>query len=430
MPRVETFSRVAGDRTRAFVLLGIVAAAPRALLLLHAGASVWSYSEKSDDFARTFVRSGTFGFIPGVPSAYTQPLYGFFLIPIYWIFGRHWWWVGVFQIALAVATALLVYEIGRRVVGPRLALAAGAIATLQPYLLWHDVHVNREIVDQVVGAALFLLVLVAIERRSTWLAGAAGVVSGLAILGNARLLALPLVLAVFLLASMRGRVGALAAIALLAGALVPVAPWAVRNKVQLGCYAITTDSKALWKANNMQTYRILASGDWIDAAVAPPGAPQTPADAYARWLKGAPPTHVDECAFEAYWQHRVIEFWKHHPGEKAKLTVQAVRLLWDPRSNRFLGNEGAGGLLDRLRSDGEGAYMAFVFALALVGLFAVPRRIAALAVVFVLYETAAAAVFAGQTRYRVAWDFVVALLAAAGIGWLASRRFRRWPVEG
>ena len=37
-------------------------------------------TEKSDRFARTFVASGTYGFIPGVPSAYTQPLYGFFLV--------------------------------------------------------------------------------------------------------------------------------------------------------------------------------------------------------------------------------------------------------------------------------------------------------------------------------------------------------------
>ena len=57
---------------------------------------------------------GTFGFIPGEPSAYTQPLYGFFLVPIYWIFGRTWWSVGGAQIVVATLTALLVYAIGAR----------------------------------------------------------------------------------------------------------------------------------------------------------------------------------------------------------------------------------------------------------------------------------------------------------------------------
>ena len=83
-----------------------------------------------------------------MPSANTQPLYGFFLIPIVWIFGRSWLAVGLAQIVVAVATALLVYEIGRRLRSPGLGLVAALIATLQPYLVWHDVHLNREILDQ------------------------------------------------------------------------------------------------------------------------------------------------------------------------------------------------------------------------------------------------------------------------------------------
>ena len=73
-----------------------------------------SFTEKSDRFAKTFVDSGTFGFIAGEPSAWTQPLYSFFLIPIYWVAGREWWAVGLAQIVVAAATALVVYETGRR----------------------------------------------------------------------------------------------------------------------------------------------------------------------------------------------------------------------------------------------------------------------------------------------------------------------------
>ncbi len=49
------------------------------------------------------------------------------------------------------------------------------------------------------------------------------------------------------------------------------------------------------------------------------------------------------------------------------------------------------------------------------GLFFVPTAVRALALSFVVYETAAAWVFAGTTRYRVPWDFVLALLAAAAL---------------
>src|SRR5207244_2348760 len=67
---------------RTTLLLAAAAVLPRLAVVLHErGAILSAYTEKSDDFARTFVHSGTFGLIPGQPSAYTQPLYGWFLIP-------------------------------------------------------------------------------------------------------------------------------------------------------------------------------------------------------------------------------------------------------------------------------------------------------------------------------------------------------------
>ena len=64
---------------------------------------------------------------------------------------------------------------------------------------------------------------------------------------------------------------------------------------------------------------------------------------------------------------------------------------------------------------------------ALAGLFFVTPAFRALALIFVGYETLAAWVFAGTTRYRVPWDFVLALLAAAAIERLPFSRlpFRR-----
>ena len=96
---------------------GIVAALPRLVVLLQQRDAIlpaFTFGEKSDDIARTYVATGTFGFIPGHPTAYTQPLYSYFLIPLYWAFGRTWEVVGGAQIIVAVATVLLVYELGRR----------------------------------------------------------------------------------------------------------------------------------------------------------------------------------------------------------------------------------------------------------------------------------------------------------------------------
>ncbi len=308
------------------------------------------------------------------------------------------------------------------------------IATLQPYLVWHDVHGNREILDQLLGAAMFGLTLLVIANRSAWTGAALGVVSGLAVLSNARLLALPLVLAVFVL--WRGA-GWAAAILVPLVALVALAPWVIRNKAELGCVTITTDGRALWKANNVNTYKTLAAGLWLDQV---PDVPQrklvpgrrlpvfwtTPEEAGDDYTRNGVTINVPECAQQKRYEHLVFQFWRHHPREKAKLMAQATWMLWNPR----VGIEGAQETgVDSLRHWVEPLYTLPLFALAIVGLFFVPVTIRVLALIFVLYETAAAWVFAGTTRYRVPWDFVLALLAAAaldGIGReIALRRRRR-----
>jgi 4-amino-4-deoxy-L-arabinose transferase-like glycosyltransferase len=388
-----------------------------------------AFTEKSDIFAQVFVKYGTFGLIPGEPSAYTQPLYGWFLIPVYWIFGRSWLSIGLAQILLAIVTALLVYEIGRRILGPRAGLAAAVLATLNPYLIWHDVHVNREIVDQLLGAAMFFLALLAGVRRSLPLATALGLVSGLAILSNTRLLFLPVAFAGYLLWRRSGWVAAALVPALAALTLLP---WLVRNEVQVGCFTLTTDSRALWKANNLETYGLLKRGLWIDTLDTLPNQPYfgpTPTQARDHYLATGEKTDVRECYQQGRWTHLVLQFWEHHPGAKLKLMAQATELLWDPAVTADNEVSGTSGVFRSLRHLAEPAFVIPLYALAIAGLFLVPMPFRVLALIFVGYETLAAWVFAGTTRYRVPWDFVLALLAAAALTRIPLRRGARRAVE-
>ena len=160
------------------------------------GTILEEFVEKSDtlrdDARRAAARSAS---CPDVPSAYTQPLYA--LVPR--------------RPLLAVRRARgsssgsrrspsrwrprsLVLAIGRRLGSTGTGVVAALVTTLHPYLVWHDVHVNREILDGLLA-----------RRRSrcsrcsptsgarSSLAAATGAVAGLAILGNARLALLPLV---------------------------------------------------------------------------------------------------------------------------------------------------------------------------------------------------------------------------------------------
>ena len=138
---------------------------------------------------------------------------------------------------------------------------------------------------------------------------------------------------------------------------------------------------------------------------------------------------MDECAQLSLYQHATFQFWRHHPGEKAKLMGQAFRMLWDPRPTKTESGPSSGGH-STLRTWAETAYAVPLFALALAGLVlgwrsaAVPRRLLVLALLFLVYETLAALVFAGATRYRVPWDFVLALLAGVAVDRLLARRSR------
>ncbi len=403
-----------------FWLIAVAAIAPRLAVLLHErGRILTAFTDKSDDFAQTFVQHGTFGFIPGEPSAYTQPLYGFFLIPIYWIFGRNWWAVGGAQIAVATVTAFLVYAIGTRVLSRRAGTVGAILTTLNPYLVWHDVHLNREVLDQLVAAALILCALVAADRRSVSWATAAGLFGGLAVLGNVRLIFIPLVVAAYLVI----RNGwSWAPVALVVAAALTITPWVIRNEVEVGCFALTTDGRALWKANNEQTYGLLAQGKWIDDVKDPPGHPfPNPEEARDIYRQSGKKIHVNECANQAYYQHKAWRFVRDHPGEKAKLAAQAVRMEWDPRTTASATDSGHGAI----RSLAQPLYAGVLYALALLGIFVTARRFVGLAVAVLAYQTLAAVVFVGATRYRVATDFLIALLAAGAIEWALTRRQRR-----
>jgi hypothetical protein len=66
-------------RSTAALIVVLVAAIPRLVVLARERETILEeFVDKSDRFAVTLVEHGTFGFLPGVPSAYTQPLYGWF----------------------------------------------------------------------------------------------------------------------------------------------------------------------------------------------------------------------------------------------------------------------------------------------------------------------------------------------------------------
>jgi hypothetical protein len=329
----------------AIALVVAAAALPRLLALaIERHQILEAYVEKSDTFAQTLVSSGTFGFLPGVPSAYTQPLYAWFLAALYWPLERSW------------------------------------------------------------------------------------AVVGLAILSNARLLLLPLVLAPYVAWRVRpARRAVLAAVLVVVGAAAVTAPWVIRNEVVIGCATITTDTRALWKANNPATYDVLARGGWIDDVPDLPNVPPWPEKAAG--ISVAAAKAVDECAQASFYRDEVFDFWRDHPGEKGRLAVQAVGMLWSPFLSVAADDPGQQGLSNLAQRTVEPAFVMLLYAFALWGAFLAPRRFVVLAALLLGFNTLMAMAFAGTVRYRAPWDFVLALLAAFAVerAWELVRR-RRAPA--
>jgi hypothetical protein len=185
--------------------------------------------------------------------------------------------------------------------------------------------------------------------------------------------------------------------------------------------AITTDGRALWKANNVNTLETLQKGGWIDDVPRIRGAPLTPQEAAGLYDATGRVVRTDECAQMSFYRELAVDFMRDHPGEKAHLAAIAARMLWQPAVTRTEGRRDAGGLVDVGRAWIEPLFVLPLFALGLLGLAFAPRRYAALALAVLAYQTLAAMVFAGETRYRAPWDFVIAVLAAGAALHLAAR---------
>ena len=211
-------------------------------------------------------------------------------------------------------------------------------------------------------------------------------------------------------------------------AALVVAPWVARNKIEVGCYAITTDARALWKANNPNTRAVLDRGLWIDDVPELPGGPPWPELAADLTLAGTP-TSVDECAQMRLYRDEVLDFWREEPGEKGLLALQATRMLWSPVPRES--DESGSGTARRARKTVEPAFVIGLYVLAIAGFFVATPHFVGLAATMLAYNTLAAMVFAGTARYRAPWDFLLAILAAFAIAWAWEQvqgRRRRYYV--
>ena len=121
-----------------------------------------------------------------------------------------------------------------------------------------------------------------------------------------------------------------------------------------------------------------------------------------------------------FYRQRVYDYWLSQPFDKLRLAPVTLGMFWDPWASVAKLRPEDPLLLRVGRVWVYPVFMLIVYGLAVGGPFLLPRGFVALAVLLLGYQTFLAAAFVGTTRYRVPWDFLIAILAAGALSWIYS----------
>ena len=318
---------------------------------------------------------------------------------------------------LGTATVSLIGVLGRRAAGDRAGLCAAGIAAIYPPLFMVDGALISESLYAPIVVLAILLAFRLVDNPGVGTAGALGLVVGLAALTRSDgvlllpLLALPLA---WRLGPDRWRLIA----ACIAATVVAMAPWLGRNWVEFDRFPLLSTNSGFTArtANCAATYYSGQIG-FVNHRCA---------------LRSACDDLADELARSECFGRRAREYAGDHLSRVPLVALARVGRLWDVY--------GTGANLDYGANWARPRWVAtiglvFYFALlpfALAGILALRRRqvpllplLAPLALV-----TVVAALTFGVSRYRLAAEPALVVLASAGGVWAtAVLRGRREPAE-
>jgi 4-amino-4-deoxy-L-arabinose transferase-like glycosyltransferase len=333
-----------------------------------------------------------------VPTTEKPPLYPAVLALFSWVgldsYAAH----RVVSCVLGASAVVLIGMLGRRVAGDRIGLLAGAIAAVYPALWMLDASLRSE---SLYLPLIALVLLLAYERRFVWL----GIALGLAALTRSEALLLVPLLLLFM-----PRPRLRPALVVVACCFVVIAPWLARNWITFDQpTGISTNEGGLFAgANCHSAYYTPLIGTW------------------ACFPRNDPVWGENEAVISGHLRSRAFDYATDHAGRvPAVVGVRVLRVwdLWSPADASRLEASIADRHIDAQRATMASLYLLIPFALA--GAVVLRRRgepigILVAALVFV---TLVAALSYGSTRFRVAAEPAIVVLASVGIA-AAWRRMR------
>lgn len=320
----------------------------------------------------------------------------------------------VVSCVFGAAAVVLIGLLGRAVAGARVGLIAAVIAALYPALWMLDASLRSESLYLPLIAAALLLAYRLVERATPTRAALLGAVLGLAALTRGEALFLVVLLGVPLLPLLpRGRRLRLAA-ALVAGCLVLVGPWLARNWITFDQpTSISTNEGGLFAGANCDAaYYSPLIGTWACFPIKDPA-----------WGD-------NEAVISGHLRSRAGDYVSGHASRVPAVVAVRVLRVWDlyrPSASAPLEASIAGRHLRAQQAAMVSLYLLAPFAVAGVVLLrrrGQPLRILLAPLVFV---TLTAALTYGSTRFRVAAEPAIVVLASVALAALWESRRRSPP---
>ncbi|CAI4032536.1 Glycosyltransferase family 39 protein [Nitrospira tepida] len=165
---------------------------------------------------------------------YAPPLYGMFIAFLQSIFGEDLGPVKIVQVMVDSVTVILVFLIMREIFNARTGLLAAAVLAVYPFAIYLAISIAAEPLVTCLLAGFVLLVIYAVRLQDLRYFAAAGIVLGLATLTRGATQFLPFLLVFVLVFLIRGGKQVLISyMVCLAGFVLVISPWTVRNLVVL-----------------------------------------------------------------------------------------------------------------------------------------------------------------------------------------------------
>ena len=244
------------------------------------------------------------------------PLYPFFLVGVYTLFGRSPIPVASIQIGFDLCTTLLVYLIGKHIAGEKVGLLSATLYGLYPYLIYQSLTLN--------DTCIFILLLVTsiwlayrVCNTSNWrYAAALGGALGLAALTKTLVVALLPLLGLWWYRHLGLRRSVQLSVIGSAVLLAVISPWIVRNiLVQKDFVLISTNGGSNFhQGNNACVVEYLRRG-WD-----------------AQWVEclDKPPNGLSEIEESRWHTQQAFDYLQHNFDKWPRLFGTKLLVLWSP----------------------------------------------------------------------------------------------------